>query len=259
MFFNRGKQVADKYGVPEKEVLFTWWTVFREIEKDLKRQKKFEEAAWLSNASKRGLEVGYNFYRIEVRKVSAAAGMLVFYLVFYVAYTLWWGYAVLFLCEGAGVQMKAGAEKEETVGGSGPFGMSFVRANATAISVNVFRIIKNLDELAPKQYLELYSRFQEIQDRIHQELTQQDLPPADRLVYSLGEVDKTMADQVGGKMANLGEIKNRIGLAVPDGFVVSSLAYRRFMAHSELQAEIDRRLQSSRTEEMADLYRLSSR
>lgn len=112
MFFNRGEQVADKYGVPEKEVLFTWWTAFREMEKDLKRQKKFKEAAWLSNASKRGLEVGYNFYRIEVRKVSAAAGMLVFSLVFYVAYTLWWGYAVLFLFEGAGLQMKAGAKKE---------------------------------------------------------------------------------------------------------------------------------------------------
>jgi hypothetical protein len=82
------------------------------MEKDLKRQKKFKEADWLSNASKRGLEVGYNFYRIEVRKVSAAAGMLVFSLVFYVAYTLWWGYAVLFLCEGAGLQMKAGAKKE---------------------------------------------------------------------------------------------------------------------------------------------------
>ncbi|MGB7629849.1 MAG: hypothetical protein WBM29_02065, partial [Candidatus Deferrimicrobium sp.] len=112
MFFNRGKQVADKYGVPEKEVLFAWWTAFKEMEKDLKRQKKFAEAAWLSNASKRSLEVGYNFYRIELRKVSAAAGMLVFSLVFYVAYTLWWGYAVLFLFEGAGLQMKAGAKKE---------------------------------------------------------------------------------------------------------------------------------------------------
>jgi hypothetical protein len=112
MFFNRGKLVADKYGMPEKEVLFTWWTAFREMEKDLKRQKKFKEAAWLSNASKRGLEVGYNFYRIEVREVSAAMGMLVFSLVFYVAYTLWWGYAVLFLFEGAGLQMKGGAKKE---------------------------------------------------------------------------------------------------------------------------------------------------
>jgi pyruvate,water dikinase len=135
--------------------------------------------------------------------------------------------------------------------------MSFVRANTTAISVNVFRIIKNLDELAPKQYLELYSRFQEIQDRIHRELTQRDFLPADRLVYTLGEVDKTMADQVGGKMANLGRSRTHrtCGSRWLRGLL---LAYQRFMAHSELQAEIDRRLQSSRTEEMADLYRMSS-
>src|SRR3989337_3449306 len=69
------------------------------------------------------------------------------------------------------------SEMEETLRGSRPFGMSFLRANATAISVNEFRIIKNLDELAPKQYLELYSRFKEIQDRIHKELRHQDRPP----------------------------------------------------------------------------------
>src|SRR4030066_2454862 len=92
------------------------------------------------------------------------------------------------------------SEMEETLRGSRPFGMSFLRANATAISVNVFRIIKNLDELAPGQYLELYSRFREIQDRIHQELTQRDLPPADRLGYSLGGGGKTKAAQGGGKM-----------------------------------------------------------
>src|SRR4030066_2072268 len=105
------------------------------------------------------------------------------------------------------------SEMEETIRGSRPFGMSFLRANATAISVNVFRIIKNLDELAPGQYLELYSRFQEIQDRIHRELTQRDLPLADRLGYSLGEGDKTMAGPGGGERAHLGEIKNRIRLA----------------------------------------------
>src|SRR3989304_8983983 len=100
------------------------------------------------------------------------------------------------------------SEMEETLRGSRPFGMSFVRANATAISVNVFRIIKNLDELAPRQYLELYSRFQEIQDRIHQELTQRDLPPADRLGYSLWGGGKTMAAPGGGKKADLGGVKN---------------------------------------------------
>jgi hypothetical protein len=112
MFHNRGKAVADRYGFSEREVLFVWWSSFKEMEKDLKRTKNFDAAAWLSAVSKRGLEVGYNFYEIEAKTVSAASGTLIFSLVFYVVYTLWWGYAILFLCEGAGLQIKAGAKKE---------------------------------------------------------------------------------------------------------------------------------------------------
>jgi hypothetical protein len=112
MFHNKGKEVADRYGFPEKEVLLAWWTAFKEMERDLKRQKKFEEASWLSTLSKKGVEVGYNFYQIEAKSASAAAGLLTVSLLFYVAYTMWWGYAVLFLCEGLGLQMKPGAKKE---------------------------------------------------------------------------------------------------------------------------------------------------
>ena len=112
MFHNRGKVIADKYGLPEREALFLWWTAFKEMEKDLKRQRKFDEAAWLAVVSKKGLEVGYNFYQIEPQKASDTAGMLSFSLIFYVAYTMWWGFAILFLFEGLGLEMKPGAKKE---------------------------------------------------------------------------------------------------------------------------------------------------
>jgi hypothetical protein len=112
MFKNSGQEVAARYAVSEKEALYLWWTAFREMEKDLKRQRKFEEAAWLSTVSKKALEVGYNFYGIQAKSASATAGGLAFSLIFYVIYTLWWGYAILFLCEGFGLQMKPGGKKE---------------------------------------------------------------------------------------------------------------------------------------------------
>ncbi len=112
MFYNRGKAVADRYGFAERDVLFIWWSAFKEMEKDLKRTKNFDEAKWLSTVSKRGLEVGYNFYGIEPQQASATAGMLTFSLIFYVAYTMWWGFAILFLFEGLGLEMKPGAKKE---------------------------------------------------------------------------------------------------------------------------------------------------
>ncbi len=112
MFQNKGTEVSGKYGFPEKEVLFIWWKTFSELEKDLRRQGRFREAAAVSEVMKRGVEVGYNFYGIAPQKASSRAGMLTFALVFYAVYTLWWGMAIYFLFEGIGLKMKAGVKKE---------------------------------------------------------------------------------------------------------------------------------------------------
>jgi len=150
------------------------------------------------------------------------------------------------------------AEMEQALRGNRAFGMSFIRANCTATSVNVFRIIKNLDQLAPGKYEGLYQSFRDIQENINQVLSQRKEPKADRLVIPFETIDKDMADQVGSKMANIGEVKNKLNLPVPNGFVMTSLAYQRFFEHNDLQAEIDRRLQSSTVEELDELYTLSA-
>ncbi len=61
---------------------------------------------------KKGVEVAYNFAKIVPESASSKMGILGFSLVFYVIYTLWWGLAILFLFEGIGLEMKAGAKKE---------------------------------------------------------------------------------------------------------------------------------------------------
>lgn len=112
LFNNRDQELQSKYGLPGKEVLFVWWNVFKEIDKDLKRQSKFKEAAFLDTVIKKGVEVAYNFFGIAPQTASSKMGILTFSLVFYVVYTLWWGIAVLFLFEGIGLEMKAGVRKE---------------------------------------------------------------------------------------------------------------------------------------------------
>ncbi len=150
------------------------------------------------------------------------------------------------------------SEFEKALEGNQPFGMSFVRSSSTAVSVNVFRIIKHLDALAPGKYSDLYERFRLIQDAINRTLAQKKLPKGDRLVLPLRSIDRNMADQVGNKMANVAEIKNQIHLPVPNGFVISALAFQRFVEHNDLQAEIDRRIQASNADKIDDLYRLSA-
>lgn len=107
-----------------------------------------------------------------------------------------------------------------------PFGMPFVRANCTAVSVEVFRMIRNLDELTPGRYDELYARFNDIQHIVDGLLTQKRLVRDERFVIPLSSINKDMADLVGSKMANLGEIKNRIDVAICHNVGCLSTVYR---------------------------------
>lgn len=150
------------------------------------------------------------------------------------------------------------SDLEKALEGSQTFGMSFIRSNCTGALVNVFRIIKHLNELAPGKYAELNNRFKTIQDRINTTLTFKKVPQGDILVIPLRSITRNMADQVGSKMANVAEIKNETNLPVPSGFVISALAYERFVQHNDLQAEIDRRIQAADSEKIDDLYALSS-
>jgi hypothetical protein len=106
MYKNDGKAVADKYGFGERQALYTWWQAFKAIEKDLNHQKKFKEAKAVANIGKKGIEASYNFYRVEPQSIMDRLGVVVFSLVFYVIYTLWYGFGIMFLFEGWGMQLE---------------------------------------------------------------------------------------------------------------------------------------------------------
>jgi pyruvate,water dikinase len=78
------------------------------------------------------------------------------------------------------------------------------------------------------------------------------------MVIPMNTIDKNMTDLVGGKMANLGELKNNLKLNVPDGFAITSCAYQRFIEHNDLRPEINRRFQSANLDDMESLFTLSA-
>jgi pyruvate,water dikinase len=150
------------------------------------------------------------------------------------------------------------AEIENALRGLTPFGMHFVRSRSTTVSISVFQMVKHLNELSPNKYEALYDAFKEIQKRINPFLTGSAQLKVGPLVVPLSEITRDLADQTGGKMASLGEMRNRFHLNVPGGFVITAQAYHRFMAHNELQSEIDRRIQASSLDRMDQLYALSA-
>ena len=124
------------------------------------------------------------------------------------------------------------------------FGMTFLRAGATAVIVNAFRMIKHLEALAPASASRLRPRFLELSAQVEEVLGRRKPPACGELVADLATVDAGQADLMGARLAELGEVKNRLGLPVPEGFVVGACAYELFASQPGLREEMARRIQS---------------
>jgi hypothetical protein len=79
----------------------------------MKKDRNIEMAKLFSEVNKKAVEPGYNFYQIDANKVVDHAGMLSGLLVFYVFYTMWWGYSIFYLFDGVGLTMKKARVKKE--------------------------------------------------------------------------------------------------------------------------------------------------
>lgn len=150
------------------------------------------------------------------------------------------------------------ADIERALQGNESFSMSFVQTHCTAISVNVFRMINDMENIAPGKYTALKDSFVAIQKRIDALLGAKKKISDRRLVIPLAALNSDMTDLVGGKMANLGDVKNKLHMNVPDGFAITAAAHEMFMQADGLQREIDRLFQVAGSDEDRNLDLVSS-
>lgn len=113
LFHNQGEKLQVAYNFPGREVIRTWWESLTKVEAALTKQKAFKQAKAITDVQARSLEPAYNFYGITPVSVRDRAGMLIFMLTFYVAYTLWFGYGIFELFEGFGLGMGKPLSKKE--------------------------------------------------------------------------------------------------------------------------------------------------
>jgi hypothetical protein len=106
MYHNKGSDMTAKYGYEERQALYNWWAANNAAENDLKRQKQFKAAKMVSTVNQKAVETAYNYYQIAPQKISDRYGIVIFSLVFYVAYTLWYGFAIMFMFEGWGMRLE---------------------------------------------------------------------------------------------------------------------------------------------------------
>jgi hypothetical protein len=105
MYDNDAERLADKYGYPGRRVLFDWWSTLKALEYELNKQKRFDEANLAALVQAKAVETSYNYYGIQAESIRDKVGIVLVSLAFYVLYTLWYGFGILYLFEGLGMHL----------------------------------------------------------------------------------------------------------------------------------------------------------
>jgi len=106
MYDNDGAAVTAKYSFAEKTVLYNWWCALKAMDFSLKKQKRFKAAKIAEAVKKKAVETAYNYYGIQAQNISDRFGVVLFSLIFYVVYTLWYGFGIMDLFEGWGLRLE---------------------------------------------------------------------------------------------------------------------------------------------------------
>ena len=91
------------------------------------------------------------------------------------------------------------------------------------------RIVWLLESLASKRYPALHTALRSQRAEIETFVSSRQELVHPRLAARLSEVDAGDAAEVGSKAAVLGEVRRRLGIPVPDGYVLTTEAYRIFV------------------------------
>ncbi|MBA4393417.1 MAG: phosphoenolpyruvate synthase, partial [Desulfobacca sp.] len=137
-----------------------------------------------------------------------------------------------------------GDMEEKYSSGEYVFDRQYIRASYSQIRGKVFEMVEAVNQMVPQQYQDLYSIFEQIDQTVQRTVFGRKEIPYSPLTLSLDQITKEMMEQVGGKNANLGEIRNRVGLPVPEGFAITSYAYKVFIEENKLEEQIRKQLNS---------------
>ena len=126
------------------------------------------------------------------------------------------------------------ADIEDRVSGRIPFSVETVVRRIRKVTLDVFVMVKNLNQIAGGRYGDLYEALRRLNAALEAAFPPEHQAQSGPLVLTVEGVRTPDAQLAGSKMANLGEVRNEVGLPVPPGFVITTAAFVRFMSENEL-------------------------
>ncbi|MFH1740067.1 MAG: PEP/pyruvate-binding domain-containing protein, partial [bacterium] len=130
------------------------------------------------------------------------------------------------------------ADMEVKLVGETAFGMSYLRSLVTRIAFHAARMVKSINKMSNDRYTILGKIFENLIIRINLLVEPEKSRSEAPLILFYGDITRSLADIVGGKNANLGEILQISGMSIPRGFAITTAGYEAFVASNNLLPEI---------------------
>ena len=151
------------------------------------------------------------------------------------------------------------ADMEKLYYSGNPFSLTSVRIKYEELLEAVMGVIYALEALSGKDYSALSKIASGIDGELFKDFNPKCALPASNLVIGLEDIRDDIYRMVGAKAANLASINRGLGLAVPPGFVVTSLAFERFLRVNRLLKPLKDELSQVTSESIEAIERASDR
>jgi pyruvate,water dikinase len=153
--------------------------------------------------------------------------------------------------------LKLLSDLEEKAQGEHFYDLSYIRSAVADIRTAVREIIESMITLGGSKYEPLRKRFAEIDVAVETALTGAGPVVPGAYTIRFGDLSREEVASVGSKNAQLGELRTRLGLLVPDGFAISAWAYKQFIDANRVQRWIDDVLTAVDARRFGELVRVS--
>lgn len=126
------------------------------------------------------------------------------------------------------------ASMHSKLGGGYIFDLQYLRTSKQYLVETVRELLDTFDSMAPGKYSELSNSFRTIRAKLDGELSRHPVLP-DVMAIPFDQISPKDMDAVGAKSTRLGTIVSQGLATVPDGFGITTTAYRLFMEHNDLK------------------------
>jgi hypothetical protein len=112
-FDNRDAELETHSGMKASDALYSWWIICDGLSNRFTQDNRVREANYLTFLSTKVLEPAYNFRGIQARDIKGSLLPVILLLLGYVIYTLWYGFSLMLILEGLGINAEKLRNKEE--------------------------------------------------------------------------------------------------------------------------------------------------